>query len=268
MRLIHLTDFHLTPSVTDEDICRVREAMERFHPDYVITTGDLASRDTLDRMKIQWDRAHKLLDGFRVFSVPGNHDVYDSGFNNIAADFKPRAENLEGCYLVGLNSAVQRDQEELARIADVNIRKALQDKIGHIRRGDIEMADFASLDQLMGAYDRDDFRILCLHHHLLPIYNEEFKTSYNFDIVSNAADILELLQKHQFDLVLNGHKHCLKLNVMNNTIHLTGGAVFAPVPSGQNCFNVIDIGNFVQIRAHYIQAKFSKVIYYSPNQRF
>ena len=48
-----------------------------------------------------------------------------------------------------------------------------------------------------------DFRIFMLHHHLLPVPG----TGRERNVVYDAGDVLEVLQRCRVDLVLSGHKH-------------------------------------------------------------
>jgi hypothetical protein len=52
-------------------------------------------------------------------------------------------------------------------------------------------------------------RIAVIHHHVLPIANTAggIVGAEPFMVLHNAGDVLDVLARHQFDLVLHGHKH-------------------------------------------------------------
>lgn len=278
MRIIHLTDLHFTP---DLDPARVLMAVDKINaeqPDVVVCTGDVVSRGTREDM----EQAYRAAKAFRLhlstplfLSVPGNHDLYDAEFTEVDlyrrlwAPVETFAVNLPGAFVVGINSGRQTDADDVAAVPDVRARRAFEAAAAYIRRGDVDPQAVKAIDMAIQEADLDDIRILALHHHLLPVYNPVYKTSYNFDMVTNAADILEALRRNRFDLVLNGHKHMVQLNTLNGVHHLTGGSLFLDLPPGEeNSYNVIDVGEQLTIEVVYPSTARRRVLHCGPNPKF
>lgn len=61
------------------------------------------------------------------------------------------------------------------------------------------------LDQ---AEDSNAFRILVLHHHILPaMYAEELKMNPMYSIMTDSGRLLEFIQQKHINVVLHGHVH-------------------------------------------------------------
>ena len=60
----------------------------------------------------------------------------------------------------------------------------------------------------------ENFAIVALHHHVIPIP----QTGRERNVLSDAGDVLKTLTTHDVDLVLSGHKHVPNIWKINNTI--------------------------------------------------
>ncbi len=124
--------------------------------------------------------------------VPGNHDSRNVGwihferffgerFSRYQVDFEPeRAERLlaSGLTVVGVDSS-EPDLDE-----------------GHIGR--------ERYDWIRKQFDRSDHvKVFVIHHHLVPIPG----TGRERNIITDAGDLLALLNQLDIDIVLSGHKH-------------------------------------------------------------
>ena len=278
MKLVHLTDLHITPALAETRLLHAASIINAEKPDVVVITGDVVSRGPVEKMIVAYTRARDFrswLVAPMVLSVPGNHDLYDKGFvehnlyRYLWAAEESFTANLPGAYIVGINSGRQTDADDVAAVPDVRARRAFEAAAAYIRRGDVDPQAVKAIDMSIQEADLDDIRILALHHHLLPVYNPVYKTSYNFDMVTNAADILEALRRNRFDLVLNGHKHMVQLNTLNGVHHLTGGSLFLDLPPGEeNSYNVIDVGEQLTIEVVYPSTARRRVLHCGPNPKF
>lgn len=278
MRIVHLTDLHFTPDLDPARVLLATDKINAENPDVVICTGDVVSRGTRESM----EAAYRMAKAFRLhlstplfLSVPGNHDLYDAEFTELDlyrklwAQDEDFAVNLPGAFIVGVNSGRQTDADDIANIPDVRARRAFESAAAYIRRGDVPPSAVREIERAVKEADLNDIRILALHHHLLPVYNPVYKTAYNFDMVTNAADILEALRRHRFDLVLNGHKHMVQLNTLNGVHHVTGGSLFLKLPPGEeNSFNVIDVGELLHIQVVYPASGTRRTLHCGPNPKF
>ncbi|WP_158801079.1 metallophosphoesterase [Acidisoma sp. L85] len=76
--------------------------------------------------------------------------------------------------------------------------------------GRVSRDDLTALDQKLEDTPYDHLaRVAVIHHHLLPVMATGGKLigSEALMVLHNAGDVLGLLARHRFDLVLHGHKH-------------------------------------------------------------
>lgn len=77
--------------------------------------------------------------------------------------------------------------------------------------GRVSAADLARLDRELQSSSGQAYlaRVAIIHHHILPIAatGGRFIGSEAFMVLHNAGDVLSVLARHRFDLVLHGHKH-------------------------------------------------------------
>ncbi len=250
MRLVHISDLHLTTATAPARIDAAVDLINAQKADAIVCTGDIVSRTGVAEMT----EAYKLATAFRdrlqapVYTVPGNHDLYDGNYQEIdlyARLWAPQdwfVADLPGGLVLGLNSARQDDAQDVAAIPDPSVQRAFAAAAAYIKRGDIIPEQVQRMTEVLAQHPQAEAKILALHHHLIPLYNPVYKTHYNYDMVGDAADLLEILRQHRFRFVLNGHKHTTQLNVLNGVSHVTCGALFLDLPAGvENSFNVIDV---------------------------
>lgn len=180
MTLVHISDLHagspyFVPNLMDRAIVEINELA----PDAVLITGDLTEmgfRQDYVLAKSYLDR----LECRRRLVIPGNHDSRNVGYVHFEALFGPRScvWHDRGVSVVGVDST-EPDLDH-----------------GHIGR-----ARYSWLQEQFAEPAR--FRIFMLHHHLLPVPG----TGRERNVVYDAGDVLEVLQRCGVNLVLSGHKH-------------------------------------------------------------
>jgi Icc protein len=145
----------------------------------VLGTGDL----TNEGFKQEYQVAKEYLDRIEcrhVLVIPGNHDSRNVGYVHFEHLFGPRSVVLH----TGDISIVGVDSTE----PDLDY-------------GTIGRSRYGWLEEQFAVPAR--FRIFMLHHHLLPIPG----TGRERNMVYDAGDTLEVLQRCNVNLVLSGHKH-------------------------------------------------------------
>ncbi len=180
LRVAHISDLHVGSShfvsnLLNRSIFEINE----IEPDIVIVSGDL----TEDGFRQQYAAAGAYLDNIdceRKVVIPGNHDSRNVGYVHFEDMFGSRncVEYLPGVTVVALDSS-QPDLNE-GRLGRQNYRWMVE-----------------------RFTNPEDFKIVVLHHHLLPIPG----TGRERNIIEDAGDFLELLVNVGVDLVLSGHKH-------------------------------------------------------------
>jgi 3',5'-cyclic-AMP phosphodiesterase len=164
------------PSLLDRALVEINE----LEPDVVIVSGDL----TGEGLRGEYQLAREYLDRVacqKTMVIPGNHDSRNVGYVHFEELFGDRSSelHLDGVSIVAVDST-EPDLDH-----------------GVIGRGRYPWIEerFAS----QNAY----LRIFVLHHHLLPVPG----TGRERNVVHDAGDTLECLQRAGAHLVLSGHKH-------------------------------------------------------------
>jgi 3',5'-cyclic AMP phosphodiesterase CpdA len=192
----------------------------------VVCTGDL----TTFGFRQEYAEARTYLDQIQcetLVVIPGNHDSRNVGYVHFEEQFGDR------------NSVVHKGG---VSIVAVDSTEPDLDH-GQIGRGRYPWI----LEQFA---EPADFRIFVLHHHLLPVPG----TGRERNIVYDAGDALEALQKANVNLVLSGHKHVPYAWRLENLFIVNAGTVSTLRLRGKTrpCYNVIEIeGRHVDIWRRY-----------------
>jgi 3',5'-cyclic AMP phosphodiesterase CpdA len=214
-RIIHLSDIHFSeafymPEVAD----RMLENINQSSPDIVIITGDL----TENGLAAEYDGVKDFIGKVECKNkivVPGNHDSRNAGYLFFEDIFKARSSfgHFGEITVVGLDSS-QPELEE-----------------GHIGRENYEWIENTFL--------RKGFKVFALHHHLVPIP----RTGRGKNVLVDAGDVLELLDRSGVNLVLCGHWHIPWVWRLNDMIVLSAGTVCSSKIRGKTlqCYNMIEI---------------------------
>src|SRR6187399_2666413 len=215
-RIAHLSDLHcgeqyFEPTLLDRAIAEINE----LEPDIVICSGDLTSFG----FKHEYQLAREYLDKIECESlvvIPGNHDSRNVGYVHFDDLFGARNSTLRknGVTIVAVDST-EPDLDH--------------GQIGRGRYGWIE-EQFA---------DPADLRVFVMHHHLLPVPG----TGRERNIVYDAGDAIECLQRSGVNLVLAGHKHVPYAWRLENLFVVNAGTVSSLRLRGNTrpCYNVIEV---------------------------
>ena len=261
-KIIHITDLHCEAATSQKLMTRATRLINVEKPDIIICTGDFVMRDELSIM----ERNHRIAEEFikslsckQFYQVPGNHDCYDSNRDSALHLYEKTwgeerfSANLEGLFIIGVNSNITNETVKKVHIS-----------AGTVRDEAVKFMEKEILDA-----DKNDFRIFCVHHHLIPMYNDTYGNAFNVDMLWNAGKILRILRRNRFDLVLQGHKHDPEIFILDDTVYLVGGALLRKVPDHvENTFYSIEVGELVTIKLHLLQSERQKIIYCAPNKRY
>jgi 3',5'-cyclic AMP phosphodiesterase CpdA len=226
-RIAHLSDVHcggpyFVPTLLERAIAEIND----WQPDLVVCCGDL----TTFGYKPEFAEARAYLDRIECEAfvvIPGNHDSRNVGYVHFEEFFGDRNSVLQ----VGNVTVVAVDSTE----PDLDH--------GRIGRGRYEWIE----DQFStGA----ELRVFVLHHHLLPVPG----TGRERNIVYDAGDAIECLQRSGVDLVLSGHKHVPYAWRLEDMFIVNTGTVSTLRLRGNTrpCYNVIEVdGEHVEVRRRY-----------------
>lgn len=208
---IHVGSNHFVSNLLNRAIVEINE----MRPDLVVVSGDL----TNDGFRQEYSAVKAYLNNMeceRMLVIPGNHDSRNVGYVHFEDMFGARNSvvQLPGVTVVALDSS-QPDLNE-GRLGRQNYRWMVE---RFTRPG--------------------DFKIVALHHHLLPLPG----TGRERNIIEDAGDFLELLVSQGVDLVLSGHKHVPHEWHFENFYMLNAGTVSSLRVRGyaRPCYNIVDI---------------------------
>ncbi|MDI6716115.1 MAG: metallophosphoesterase [Actinomycetota bacterium] len=215
--IAHISDLHVGSQYFIPNLMsRTIQELNELKPDIVICTGDL----TNEGFRQEYTTAQTfftMLECSRRLFVPGNHDSRNVGYIHFEELFGQRDKivTFDRILVVGADSS-EPDLDN--------------GRIGRERYG-----------WLMEAFDDDkSFKILALHHHLLPVPGTGRERSMIYD----AGDLLEVLIQCGVDLVLCGHKHVPYVWRLENLVVVNAGTASTLRLRGHTkpCYNIITIG--------------------------
>ena len=164
--------------------------------------------------------------------IPGNHDSRNVGYVHFEELFGDR------------NSVLRRKGVTVVAV-DSTEPDLDHGQIGRGRYGWIE-------EQFAAEFAREpsELRIFVLHHHLLPIPG----TGRERNVVYDAGDAIECLQRADVHLVLSGHKHVPYAWKLENLFVVNTGTVSTLRLRGHTrpCYNVVEVeGTHVSVWRRY-----------------
>lgn len=193
------------------------DEINSLNPDIVVITGDLTHNGLVTDYKIAKENLDKIECERKIIGT-GNHDYKLTGYLLCNKYFKkPEILNYKNFLILYLSTArPDKDEGEVGYRQQLWLKKILTEK-----------------------KNRGKFKIICLHHHLIPIPD----TGLERATVTDAGDVIKVIQQTSPQLILCGHRHRpWKLNFGNSTI-INSGTVSSLRFRGffANSYNVIKI---------------------------
>jgi 3',5'-cyclic-AMP phosphodiesterase len=237
--IAHISDIHcggpyFVPNLMERAISEIND----LSPSIVICSGDL----TTFGFKPEYMQAKTYLDRLECDSlvvVPGNHDARNVGWVHFEEMFGER------------NSVLRKDG---VTVVAVDSTEPDLDH-GQIGRGRYRWIE----EEFAGPAD---LRIFVLHHHLLPVPG----TGRERNVVYDAGDAIECLQRAGVDFVLSGHKHVPYAWRLEDMFIINTGTVSSLRLRGNTrpCYNVIEItGSHVDVWRKYPYHGQERIIQFS-----
>ncbi|MEL7666741.1 MAG: metallophosphoesterase [Actinomycetota bacterium] len=194
---------------------RVVDEINELRPDALVVTGDLTDMGFRQEFKV----AHRLISRMEVENVlvlPGNHDARNVGDLHFEELFGSRSTELRfrGVRIVGLDSS--EPDLDAGRIGR-NRYRWIEERFS----------------------EPDEFKIVALHHHLLPVPG----TGRERNIVYDAGDVLRVLGGSGCDVVLCGHKHVPHVWRLEDMIVVNAGTACSHRLRGMTraSYNILEI---------------------------
>lgn len=228
-RFVHFTDPHIQPErKAAEGTLRAFEAINRLKPDFCLAGGDLV----FDIFERSHDRAKTLFDLYastarnlrpRVYSVPGNHDVF--GISN-----KSGVSATDPLY--GKKMFEDRLGARYSSFTHKGWHFILLDSIGITpEKSYIGLIDEEQMDWLRSDLEKTGRQtpIVVLTHIPLATGFGQFigaaPASLRGIQVTNTKQVLDLFEGYQLKAVLQGHTHIREVIDYKGCQFITSGAV-------------------------------------------
>ena len=217
LTIAHISDLHCgAPDFVASLLERAISEINDLAPDVVICSGDL----TTFGFKYEYAEARGYMDRIdckSVVVIPGNHDSRNVGYVHFEDMFGERNSVLR---VPGLTVvAVDSTEPDLDH--------------GQIGRGRYRWIE----EQFAAEAAR--LRVFVCHHHLLPVPG----TGRERNVIYDAGDTIECLQRAGVHLVLSGHKHVPYAWKLENLFVVNTGTVSSLRLRGNTrpCYNVVEV---------------------------
>jgi 3',5'-cyclic AMP phosphodiesterase CpdA len=253
------------------------EMQPRKAPTLVCITGDLATTGTYKELQqarefitnLKAIQELRLDEGMRsIFIVPGNHDILWEE-NEIGARWREWASFYNNLYSSHIPQEKPWGYVELYKLKDIGVVVLCLNSEIYVRkdspkdnyRGEVDQEQLTKVQKLLDAISPQELdsmiRVALIHHHpiLIPSLAEPDR---GYDAVIGSGELLQILHRHGFHLLLHGHKHHphTLLDDIRGGFHTTAeqpmvivaggsagaGASDLPIASnGTNCYNRITV---------------------------
>jgi 3',5'-cyclic AMP phosphodiesterase CpdA len=220
----------------------VADELNELAPDVVVVTGDLTDMG----FRHEYTAARTLVDRIecpRKLVLPGNHDARNVGEIHFDELFGTRSSELA----FGATRICGVDSSE----PDLDTGRVGRDR-------------YTWLEERLS--DPEDFKVVCLHHHLVPVPG----TGRERNVVYDAGDLLRVLCGLGVDLVLCGHKHVPNVWRLEDLLIVNAGTSCSLRLRGRTkpCYNIIEIhGDRVRVTWKYPFGPAELVADYRSHQR-
>jgi 3',5'-cyclic AMP phosphodiesterase CpdA len=215
--IAHLSDLHcggqyFVPGLLERAISEIND----LKPDIVVCSGDL----TTFGFKHEYEEARRYLDKVEcqaMVVIPGNHDSRNVGYVHFEEHFGERNSVLR----VGPVTVVAVDSTE-----------------PDLDHGQIGRGRYRWIEEQF-AEEASSLRVFVCHHHLLPVPG----TGRERNVIYDAGDAIECLQRAGVHLVLSGHKHVPYAWKLEDLFVVNTGTVSSLRLRGNTrpCYNVVEV---------------------------
>jgi Icc protein len=216
--IAHISDIHcggpyFVPDLMERAISEINDLA----PKLIVCSGDL----TTFGFKQEYAQARRYLDQLdceALIVIPGNHDSRNVGYVHFEEMFGDR------------NSVLRKDGVTVVAV------DSTEPDLDH---GQIGRGRYRWIEEQFQHPAR--LKIFVLHHHLLPVPG----TGRERNVVYDAGDAIECLQRAGVDLVLSGHKHVPYAWRLEDLFVVNAGTVSSLRLRGNTrpCYNLIEVSD-------------------------
>ncbi len=227
---VFMTDIHVAPERhATEGLLQAIDTINKLAPDFVLTGGD----NIMDALAQSWQRSDSLYNLYSetvsqlnmpVFSTMGNHEIFglyeQSGINPDNEDY-------------GKKMYEKRLEKRYYSFDHKNWHFIVLDGIGFTPDrhyyGVVDSVQLEWLKNDLAAIGKEVPVAVSIHIPLLSIGEQIMDAPTaalrESSVITNAHDVMKLLEQYNVKLVLQGHAHFLEDIYYNGIHYITGGAV-------------------------------------------
>ncbi|MFQ5967577.1 MAG: metallophosphoesterase family protein [Acidimicrobiia bacterium] len=191
--IAQISDLHCGSLLYDPDLLEAAVGEIRaLQPDLVVVAGDLTEFGYASEFQEAHGALRPLMEELTTIVIPGNHDSKNVGYVHFQDYFGKGDASGKSDRVLHMAR-----ESSPSRISVVAMDSSKPD----LAEGEIGRERYEWIREQFSV--PADFRIFCLHHHLVPVPG----TGRERNIVWDAGDVMALLEDREVNLVLSGHKH-------------------------------------------------------------
>jgi len=244
MRILHTGDLNIRAEmeqIINENVLKFISEVKDSDADLLVVAGDIVESGLED----EYYEAIEIFDRLSIEKVfiPGNRDFFNGG--NVC--FSSCFYDLESALDLPPDPLKQRRHGNRPLIIDKDyILVGICTPRRDVNTGVIGHGQKRLTETLFKQFGAHKYKILVMHHHLLPIPIGGLEGN----IINDVGDIIRMISDLSIDLVLTGHQHHPWASEYSSGIHnkkftkiLTCGSPTMDAPRGFrfNSYNVVDI---------------------------
>ena len=216
--IVHLSDPHFGEDADLQKTVAVEHLVPDLQPDAVVVTGDLTERARHGEFQAARAWVRELERTAPVIVVPGDHDMQWWTRPVGAPDTHKQFENFAKYFGPVLTPTVELTDAVIAGVntmTGVQWRLAVRDPRESVARGNLDRVEAQRLRDVFKKADHHVARVVVMHHNVIDDGRVGLKNS-------NQAQ--QWLSEASVDLVLCGHTHKHRAEVVNGIVFSTAGS--------------------------------------------
>lgn len=232
---------------------KIIEKDNKLKTDFLFCLGDLGDKADEQGIISAWSMVgdiQRKLNVDKIYSLAGNHDINSrqnngkQAFEFIKSFHEEFPTNDSNCNNSFWSEGFCATIEQNTLILMINTVHNHSD-VESASISNIEQRTLESIERKINELDTTNvkFRVCLLHHH--PIKHSNIQNYVDSDSIDKGDELLEVLHRHKFNIVIHGHKHQPRITTYNSITILASGS-FSSLANLQgtgilNMFHVVEL---------------------------
>ncbi|MEV4887670.1 metallophosphoesterase [Chitinophaga ginsengisegetis] len=200
-----------------ENLLEIIES-ESLQVDLVLSPGDFTHQSDKQGFFSGWSYVSEIsraLKSKEIIATIGNHDI-DSRHQysqysfdipkKIKQNFPLKKEHLGSFWELGFTFIEEQDFQILViNSTHFHTHNESQSMDNPVVKGKVELGQIEEIEKYLKTHNDDNkIKIALCHHH--PLQHKRLELGEH-DFIENGEDLLQILGKYKYDLIIHGHKH-------------------------------------------------------------